>query len=53
MGLKQICPSCEESTIPLRIMGVYVSSSDSIKIWQCRNCNHIWTFNTLVVKAEL
>ena len=53
MSLKQECSACKEQTIPLRLMGVYVSSSDSIKIWQCRSCNHIWTFNTPVVKAGL
>ena len=53
MGLKQTCPSCGELTIPLRIMGVYVGSSDSIKIWQCRTCKDIWTFNTLIVEAAL
>jgi Zn-finger protein len=53
MALKQTCSACNEQTIPLRLMGVYVGSSDSIKIWQCRDCNHIWTFNTPVVKAGL
>jgi ribosomal protein L37AE/L43A len=53
MGLKQDCTSCGEETIPIRLMGVYVGSSDSIKIWQCRQCNHLWTFNTLIIKAGI
>jgi len=43
MGLKQVCAICEQKTIPFRIKGVYVGSADTLKIWQCRKCGHLWT----------
>ena len=43
MGLRVKCPSCELNTIPRRIIGVYVGSADSIKIWECRECFSLWT----------
>ena len=43
MGLKTNCPKCGLKTIPRRIIGVYVGSADSIKIWECRECLALWT----------
>jgi len=43
MGLKTDCPSCGLKTIPKRIIGVYAGSADSIKIWECRECWHLWS----------
>jgi len=43
MGLKTNCPNCGLKTIPKRIIGVYVGSADSIKIWECRECFGLWT----------
>ena len=42
MGLKTNCPKCGLKTIPKRIIGVYVGSADSIKIWECRECFALW-----------
>ena len=43
MGLRVKCPFCELNTIPKRIIGVYVGSADSIKIWECRECFGLWS----------
>jgi len=43
MGLKTDCPSCGMKTIPKRIIGVYAGSAESIKIWECRKCWHLWS----------
>jgi ribosomal protein L37AE/L43A len=43
MGLRVECPQCGLKTIPRRIIGVYVGSADSIKIWECRECSYLWS----------
>ena len=43
MGLRVECPQCGLKTIPRRIIGVYVGSADSIKIWECRECSSLWS----------
>jgi ribosomal protein L37AE/L43A len=43
MGLRQKCPLCGLNTIPKRIVGLYVGSADSIKIWECRECLGLWS----------
>jgi len=43
MGLRVECPQCGLKTIPKRIIGVYVGSADSIKIWECRECKALWS----------
>jgi rubredoxin len=43
MGLRIQCPHCGLSTIPKRIIGVYVGSANSIKIWECRECSALWS----------
>ena len=46
MALKVVCPECGLKTIPRRIIGVYAGSADSIKIWECRECWHLWSKHT-------
>tara|TARA_R110000751_G_scaffold166907_1_gene272756 strand:- start:84 stop:266 length:183 start_codon:yes stop_codon:yes gene_type:complete len=54
MGLKSTCPHCSIKTIPKRIVGVYVGSADSIKIWECRECMGLWAnaINKLLSSGE-
>lgn len=54
MGLKSTCPYCSMKTIPKRIVGVYVGSAESIKIWECRDCSGLWsnTINKLLSSGE-
>ena len=47
MGLRVDCPSCGMKTIPKRIIGVYAGSAESIKIWECRECWHLWSQYTV------
>jgi Zn-finger protein len=48
MSLKQKCPVCNMQTIPKRIIGVYVGSADSIKVWECRECFALWSNKTKI-----
>ena len=48
MGLKQNCPVCRMQTIPKRIIGVYVGSANSIKVWECRHCFVLWSDKTKI-----
>jgi len=48
MGLKQNCPVCNMQTIPKRVIGVYVGSADSIKVWECRECFGLWSNKTKI-----
>ena len=43
MALREQCPFCGHHTIPKRILGFYVGSSDSLKIWECRECDSLWS----------
>jgi len=51
MGLKQSCPVCKMQTIPRRIIGVYVGSANSIKVWECRECYILWSNQTKINKV--
>ena len=42
MSLKQECSACKEQTVPLRLMGVYVSSSDSVNWIGASTLNATW-----------
>jgi hypothetical protein len=42
MALHENCNVCKKRTIPKRIKGVYVGSTDEIYIWQCRECKALW-----------
>ena len=48
MSLKQTCPICNMQTIPKRVIGVYVGSADSIKVWECRECFALWSNKTKI-----
>ena len=51
MGLRVECPQCGLKTIPKRIIGVYVGSADSIKIWECRECSALWSNANIYVEG--
>ena len=47
MALRCECPFCNLLTIPKRLLGFYVGSSDSLRIWECRECSSLWSkFNS-------
>ncbi len=43
VALREECPSCGIETIPKRILGFYVGSPQKVKIWECRECNALWS----------
>jgi len=43
MALRIDCPFCNILTIPKRLLGFYVGSSDSLKLWECRECFGLWS----------
>ena len=43
MALREQCFNCGIHTIPKRIHGIYIGSTDSVKIWECRECFALWT----------
>ena len=47
VALKVKCKSCGVETIPRRILGSYVGSSQKLKIWECRECNSLWSEKSL------
>ena len=46
MALREQCFNCGIHTIPKRIHGIYIGSTDSVKIWECRECNSLWSEKT-------
>jgi len=42
MSLKIECKGCGLSTVPKRIKGYYIGSNEMIKVWECRQCKHLW-----------
>jgi hypothetical protein len=47
MALREKCGVCEKLTIPRRILGFYVGSPLRVKIWECRECNALWSEKVL------
>ena len=43
MALRCECPFCNSYTIPKRLLGFYVGSSESVRIWECRECFGLWS----------
>ena len=43
VALREKCSFCERNTIPRRILGFYVGSPQRVKIWECRECNALWS----------
>jgi|MDSZ01.1.fsa_nt_gb Zn-finger protein len=43
MSLKCDCKYCGLTTIPKRIQGIYVGSTETIKLWECRECFFVWS----------
>ncbi len=43
MALREECSYCGANTIPRRILGFYVGSPNSVKIWECRECHALWS----------
>jgi Zn-finger protein len=43
MALRTQCIFCGEMTIPRRLLAFYVGSSDSLKVWECRECSALWS----------
>ena len=38
--------NCGLYTIPKRIHGIYIGSTQSVKIWECRECFSLWSDKT-------
>ena len=47
VALREICKDCGVETIPRRILGFYVGSPQRVKIWECRDCNALWSEKVL------
>ena len=47
MVLREQCMICGLDTIPRRIWGFYVGSPQRLKIWECRECNALWSERAL------
>jgi len=47
VALREQCSNCGEETVPRRIQGFYVGSSQRLKIWECRECNALWSEKVL------
>jgi len=47
MGLKQQCPYCGNKTLAKRLLGFYVGSPEQVKLWECRECQKIWSIKTI------
>jgi hypothetical protein len=45
LALAKICFRCSRETIPRRIQGKVVGSSETLHIWQCRECKALWSDN--------
>ena len=43
VALREECSYCGINTIPRRILGFYVGSPQRVKIWECRECNALWS----------
>ncbi len=43
VALREKCNHCGYETIPRRILGFYVGSPQKVKIWECRECNALWS----------
>lgn len=43
MALREQCMFCGEYTIPKRLLAFYVGSSESVRVWECRECNALWS----------
>ena len=48
VALREECTRCGVNTIPRRILGFYVGSPNSVKIWECRECNALWSEKVLI-----
>jgi|MDTG01.1.fsa_nt_gb ribosomal protein L37AE/L43A len=51
MSLKQKCPICSNKTLPKRILGFYVGSTEKVKLWECRKCFGVWSKKHLEFKG--
>ena len=49
MALREQCGYCGIFTIPKRILGCYVGSPQTVMIWECRECNALWSEKVLPV----
>jgi len=47
VALREVCKQCGIETIPRRILGFYVGSPQKVKIWECRECNSLWSEKVL------
>jgi len=47
VALREQCAYCGIETIPRRILGFYVGSPQKVKIWECRECNALWSEKVL------
>ena len=47
VALRETCSACGQDTIPRRILGFYVGSPQRVKIWECRECNFLWSEKVL------
>jgi len=47
VALREQCGVCGIHTIPRRILGFYVGSPHRVKIWECRECNSLWSEKVL------
>ena len=43
VALREKCNHCGYETIPRRILGFYVGAPQKVKIWECRECNALWS----------
>lgn len=43
MSLRIECKFCSKHTIPRRIKGLIVGSTERMLIWQCRECKALWS----------
>jgi len=49
VALREQCGVCGVHTIPRRILGFYVGSSQRVKIWECRECAALWSEKTMTL----